>query len=150
MPAAPPVMVEERGRITVFLWLGGLAGLAAGIVLYFFNPVESHFYPRCFFKMATGWDCPGCGGLRATHQFLHGHWQTAFALNPLLILTLPLAAFFGIRAGWEKKTGRRGPRLFRITTVIWICAALVIGFGVLRNVPWRKGGDHPGKKQAPH
>lgn len=137
MRAAPPVLVEERGRATVFLWLGLMAGLAAAVVLYCFNPVESPFYPRCFFKMATGFDCPGCGGLRATHQLLHGHWHTAFVLNPLLVLALPLATFFALRAVWEKKTGRRRPRLFQISTVVWICAVIVIGFGVLRNVPWR-------------
>ena len=137
MRAAPPVLIEERGRTTVFWWLGLVVALVGAGVLYFFNPVESHFYPRCFFKMATGLDCPGCGGLRATHQLLHGHWHTAFVLNPLLVLTLPLAAFFAIRAGWEKRTGRRWPRLFQITTVVWMGAVLVIGFGVLRNVPWR-------------
>ena len=148
MPAAPPVLVEERGRPTVFLWLGGLAGLGGAVLLYWFNPVESSFYPRCFFKMATGFDCPGCGGLRATHQLLHGHWQTALGLNPLFVLALPLAACLMIRAGWEKKTGRRGPRLFRITTVVWIAAALVIGFGVLRNAPWRSWLGTTGQKKS--
>ena len=36
------------------------------------NPYESGAFPSCIFYQATGWYCPGCGGLRATHELLHG------------------------------------------------------------------------------
>ena len=29
-------------------------------------------FPACPFKLLTGWNCPACGGLRMTHDLLHG------------------------------------------------------------------------------
>ena len=134
VPPAPPV---QPGRGKVFLGAGLAAAVLGAVVLYFFNPALHAFYPRCTFKMATGLDCPGCGGLRATHQLLHGHLRAAFAFNPLFIAALPCAAFFAGRAALEQWTGRKGLRLVPMTTAVWVCAGLVVVFGVLRNLPWR-------------
>lgn len=87
--------------------------------------------------MITGWDCPGCGGLRATHQLLHGHWREAFALNPLFVVTLPVICFFLGRFALARAAGRKVSLPFNSTIWIWIAAAIVVGFGILRNLPWR-------------
>jgi len=137
MQVAPPLILEERGRGTTFVLLGIVAALAGVALLYLYNPVEAGFYPRCFFKIATGLDCPGCGGLRATHQLLHGHLRAAFQLNPLYVAALPVGMLFLIRAGAERWSGRKWPRLFRSTTLVWMGAGAVLVFGVLRNLPWR-------------
>src|SRR5687767_5236276 len=89
---SPPVDERGHGRGTVLIWIGCAAAAMAGVLLFFFNPAEHAFYPRCFLKMTTGLDCPGCGGLRATHQLLHGKVREAFALNPLFVVGLPIAA----------------------------------------------------------
>ena len=107
-------------------------------VMFLFNPAEHGFFPRCFFRMITGWDCPGCGGLRATHQLLHGQVRAAFALNPLLILSLPLVAYFAARSLVERFAGVKLPQPFKSTMWIWIAAVVVVAFGVLRNVPWHR------------
>ena len=137
MHDAPPLIMEERGRGAIFVWLGIAATLMGVALLYLYNPVEAGFYPRCFFKMATGLDCPGCGGLRATHQLLHGQLRAAFELNPLFIVALPTTLFFLVRAGAEKRNGSKWPRFFQTATLIWSGAVLVVAFGVLRNLPWR-------------
>ena len=68
-------------------WIAGALALsAAATVLFLFDPGQHGFYPRCGFHALTGWDCPGCGGLRAAHQLLHGHVAAAWALNPLVLL----------------------------------------------------------------
>ena len=108
-----------------------------GAVLFLFNPSEHSFYPRCVMKMTTGLDCPGCGGLRATHQLLHGHVEAAFRLNPLLFLMLPLAAFFGLRQLIFLTTGRRMAQPFKSPVWFGVFALVVVVFGVLRNLPWR-------------
>ena len=129
-------MTIERGRGKIFVWLGFFAAVAIGVILYLLNPSEHGFYPRCFFKMSTGLDCPGCGGLRATHQLLHGNLIAAFKLNPLLICLLPLGAYFGLRQIVFMRTGRLWPQPFRSSRWSMLLAVVVIAFGVLRNLPW--------------
>ena len=133
----PPALPIKSGRGVIFVWLGVATALMGGAVLYFFNPSQAGFYPRCFFKMITGWDCPGCGGLRATHQLLHGHLREAFALNPLFIVALPLLGYFVARPIVGFFTGRAWPQPFKSVVWLWLGAAVVIAFSVLRNLPWR-------------
>ena len=113
----------------VFLVLGG------AFVLFYFNPAQNGFYPRCLFKATTGFDCPGCGGLRAAHQLLHGNVGAAFTLNPLLILLIPVAALL-----WANMMAKRlrGRPLFRMKVpayFVWLLLAAAIAFTILRNWP---------------
>src|ERR1043166_411489 len=137
MQAAPPMIVRERGRGALLLWLGIALAAASGVILFFFNPAANGFYPQWFFHMVTGWDCPGCGGLRSTHQLLHGHLREALALNPLFVISLPLIGYFIARSAMKALTGREWPQPFRSTAWIWVGAAIVVTFGILRNLPWR-------------
>jgi hypothetical protein len=138
MPEAPPVIRIEQGRARIFVWLGIIAVLAGAVALFFFDPSKHGFYPRCFFKLTTGLDCPGCGGLRATHQLLHGHLGAAFALNPLFVVSLPLAALWAARALVRQITKRKAERPFPAEILLWTGGGVVVAFGVLRNVPWRQ------------
>ena len=137
MPAVPPVILAPSGWGRNWIWIGIAAALVAAVVLFFFNPSQHGFYPRCFFKMVTGLDCPGCGGLRATHQLLHGHMRAALELNPLFVVSLPLLAYFAARSVIQYFTGRAWPQPFRKPAWLWAAGAVVLAFGVLRNLPWR-------------
>ena len=96
--------------------------------LYLFNPSEHTFYPRCAFYQMTGWQCPGCGGLRAMHQLLHGHLLTALRFNPLAVLALPVVAV------WLWQEYARGGVRWRGFWV-WLGCGLLVAFGILRNLP---------------
>ncbi len=136
MRSVPPVSSKSvGGNRNVFLSLLAVGVMLAG-VLFAFNPAEHGFFPGCFFRVLTGWDCPGCGGLRATHQLLHGNLRSAFALNPLLVLALPLAGFFGARFLLARFTGRKPRPPWPSAHWIWVAAAVVVAFGVMRNLPW--------------
>lgn len=138
MNDAPPV-IPKRPSSTRPLLLIGLAVAALGAaLLYLYDPAEHGFYPRCFFRAVTGWDCPGCGGLRATHQLLRGHVGEAFALNPLLVITVPLLIYAGTRSQAELLLRRRLPMPLKSPVWIWLAAIAVLAFGVLRNLPWRQ------------
>jgi hypothetical protein len=137
MRVASPAIPIQPGRSVILVLLGFAAGLAVASALFFFDPSQHAFYPRCFFKMMTGLDCPGCGGLRATHQLLHGQIRAALALNPLFIASIPIIAFFVFRALFERMTGRTSRRFLSCTTAVSIGGIVVIVFGVLRNLPWR-------------
>jgi hypothetical protein len=57
-------------------------------------------------------------------------------LNPLFVSLLPLGAFFGLRQLVFLTTGRLWPQPFRSARWAVVIAALIIAFGVFRNVPW--------------
>jgi uncharacterized protein DUF2752 len=115
------------------LWL---APVVAGVVLFLFEPGKSPLFPVCPFRALTGFACPGCGSTRALHQLLHGNLSTAFQLNPLLILSLPLLLFALLlytNAVMRKQpfsTNALHPRY------IWILFGIVLFFWVFRNTPF--------------
>src|SRR5215469_15946321 len=105
------------------------------LMLRLFDPATSGIFPPCPVRYLTGWYCPGCGSLRAIHQLLHGNLQAAWAMNPLAVLLLPLVGY-GLAA--EAFVEVRGQRLTRwILPGFWIqvLAAIIVGFGVVRNLP---------------
>lgn len=136
MTETPPAARRSRAGHKIF-WSTVAVGTAGLIPLYWLNPVEHSFFPKCLFHAMTGLDCPGCGGLRATHQLLNGHLLAAFQLNPLLICLLPIAAYFGLRQIVFMRTGRLWRQPFRSPKWIIFLAVVVIAFGVLRNLPWK-------------
>lgn len=128
-PHIPP-RIHLRNPAT--RWLVAISAFAAfGLIglLFLFNPAQHSFYPRCAFHQLTGWQCPGCGGLRAAHQLLHGHVLEALRLNALAVLILPLAAW------WLWRNWARGGARVRVRWV-WLFLAGLLLFGVVRNLPW--------------
>jgi len=113
--------------LVLFAVIGALA------VLYWFNPAQHGFYPRCALYQTTGWLCPGCGSLRAMHQLLHGHVADAFRLNALLVLSLP---FFAWLAGlWAVRKFQHRPfRLMVRPFYMWAGFAVLLLFGIGRNL----------------
>jgi len=114
-------MVSELRTTSVIV---GLSAAVSLFSLFLFDPAHYNFYPACYFHLITGFYCPGCGGLRATHQLLHGNFEAAARLNLLLVLSLPGVALWsvrGIRPVW-----------------IWIVLGACVVFTVARNVP---GGE---------
>jgi hypothetical protein len=61
------------------------------VVLFLFDPATAGFYPTCLFRTFLGFQCPGCGSLRAVHQLLHGDLAAAWALNRPIFIAIPLA-----------------------------------------------------------
>ena len=111
-----------------------LLAAVAGLVLFCFDPRQYHFYPVCFFHKTTGLLCPGCGALRALHQLLHGHLAAAFRFNPMLVVSLPLLAWFGARYGSAE--GQEPAAVPRPAPVwLWLILAAVLVVSVLRNLP---------------
>jgi hypothetical protein len=114
-------------KIRYSLWgLTVLGVICVAYTLYWHEPTANSWYPRCFLHQYTGLHCPGCGGTRASHLLLHGHWWAAVQMNPLLIIGLPI-----ILAGcaWQKCTKHIIPGFSQI--VLWI----VLLFFAIRNIP---------------
>ncbi len=123
-------------RHTVLLGLGALAAGSGLIVLFLFDPATTRgLYPVCPLHEMTGLLCPGCGTLRALHQLTHGNFAAAWGFNPLVVALLPVAFWLGLRELIWLGTGRRLPGIVTRPIFGWILIAVMIAFGVLRNVP---------------
>jgi hypothetical protein len=111
------------------------ASAAAAAYVFTVDPNTSKAYPQCAFKALTGMDCPGCGGLRATHSLLHGDIAGAFDHNVLAAIAVPIMAY--LLARWVLKQfdidipGIRAPRWAGIAIPLFVLA-----FTVVRNIPW--------------
>jgi hypothetical protein len=113
-----------------------MAALAGGVllVLFLFPPSEYRFYPRCVFHALTGLQCPGCGGLRAAHQLLHGNWASAFHCNPLLVTMLPFSLLWMIAHLVNQSKGNDWWRPFRHPAWPWLLLTVAVAFGIARNL----------------
>ena len=122
-----------RRSTIVVIWSLIIAGAA---YLFFFEPGKSGFFPACPFRLLTGFLCPGCGTTRALHQILHGHFGTAFTLNPLLFFAIPFAAFAFIR--YSVIVMRGGvPRPNSLPApVIYAIFFIILSFWIFRNTPY--------------
>jgi len=118
------------------LALSAVVATLSGLFLYAFDPAQGGPYPVCYFHQTTGLLCPGCGCLRALHQLLHGHLAAAFYFNPLMVLSLPCAAW---AAAWSALRVCRGRPVAFVFCPAWFWGAggLLLLFGILRNLPWR-------------
>ena len=110
--------------------------IICGAFLFFLNPAQSQCYPPCLFHKLTGLYCPGCGSLRAFHQLLHGHLLTALSLNPLMVLMLPFLGYAFTSRIFLLIRGKALPRIFIPAFWLWLLFAGIIGYWILRNIPF--------------
>jgi hypothetical protein len=123
-----PSATTSRGRLygalgTGALVAGGLAYVGLG------DPHSPDFvFPVCPFKALTGLNCPAGGGLRMTHDVLHGDLGAAVVDNVFLLVGLPLLA------AWLLLRWRRGQILMNKPAIVVIVVA-AIAWTVARNLP---------------
>ena len=143
---APEAGLDDAGRVDPRTRRQRLAGplsavgaLAAGTLLVaVVDPNQPGHYPLCPTKWLTGIDCPGCGGLRATHDLAHGNIASAFSHNALFVILVPLIIFLLGRNIYSAWTGRPSkpipPRLSR--NLMIALAIATVAFTIVRNLPF--------------
>ena len=132
------IQLLEDQRPAILRWkllLLALAALPCLAYLFARDPAEPGVFPACPWLTLTGYHCPGCGTLRALHQLLNGHVLTAFGLNPLTLLALPLVGYALLSTLVMAVSDRRLPSVFIPANWIWGLLVAVLLFWVLRNVP---------------
>ena len=100
-----------------------------------FDPnAANSILPPCPFLALTGLLCPGCGSTRALHALLHGDVGQALAMNPLLVLSMPLLGWMALSAAGANPPGRRLLMPLLANPKTWL--VVLLGYGVMRNLPW--------------
>ena len=109
----------------------GTGALAVGALAYV-GLADPHrpgsLFPPCPFKLLTGLNCPACGGLRMTHDLLHGDLAAAVVDNVFLLIGLPALALWVL---WRIRQGQRALTLPAIVVI----AIAAIAWTVVRNMP---------------
>ena len=108
----------------------GVVAAAGAWVLYTFPPAAYGFYPRCPFRLLTGFECPGCGTTRALHQLLHGNIEQAFRLNPMLFVLMGVALF-----ALPSFLRGRQPQFLMQPWFAWAAFFVLTGYWIVRNTP---------------
>jgi hypothetical protein len=112
--------------------LCGGVGTATLLALAYVGFVDPHragsVFPLCPFRLLTGWNCPACGGLRMTHDLLHGDLAAAVMDNVFLLCGIP------VLVAWILLRLRRGQAISPIPTLVVIAVATT-AWTLLRNLP---------------
>ncbi|MGC4955241.1 DUF2752 domain-containing protein [Actinomadura citrea] len=133
------VSAADRARSRAFVpHAAVLAGVVGGVLVIAFraDPNEPGHYPGCPFLALTGFYCPGCGMTRLVYALAHGQVGTAFGLNPLLFVLLPVFGY--LYARWTVRTAQglpMGSALFK-PAVAYSFVGLLFVYWVARNLPF--------------
>ncbi|MEV5980197.1 DUF2752 domain-containing protein [Streptomyces sp. NPDC052114] len=128
--AAPAVL-------TRLLVPAGVLAAVAGAFAYVgaVDPNEPGHYPACPLLRLTGIYCPGCGGLRSAHAFIHGDLTAALGANALAVVGYGLFAL--LWTAWVVRLVRGRPvRIEWGTAQLWAVGVVVALFTLVRNLPF--------------
>ncbi len=137
-PARPFAAPGGRGSMTGRQRAGRAGGLGAALALTAYvglvDPAGGGAFPPCPSQALFGIDCPACGGLRGTHELLHGDVVEALDHNLLLPVLLGVAGV-ALTLWLLPALGRRAPTISPPRWALVAAALVVATFTVLRNLP---------------
>ncbi len=133
-PAAPGVPHSLARRLAAPLaTLAAVAGAFAYVGAV--DPNEPGHYPVCPLLALTGIYCPGCGGLRSAHAFVHGDLPAALGSNAAAVAGY--LAFAVVWVVWVVRAARGRPtRIVLAPAWWWLIGSLLAVFSVVRNLPF--------------
>ncbi|TPQ16221.1 DUF2752 domain-containing protein [Streptomyces sporangiiformans] len=134
----PPGSVVRRLAVP-----GGVLTAVVGAFAYVaaVDPNEPGHYPACPLLQYTGVYCPGCGGLRSAHAFVHGDFAAALGANAVAVAGY--LVFAVVWTLWAVRSVQGRPlRLDPGPGLLWGVGALLLVFTVVRNLPFG-GWLHP-------
>ncbi|KUH94214.1 hypothetical protein AU189_04385 [Mycolicibacterium acapulense] len=123
-----PSLGTSRKRLYGALGAGAVLTGALGYIGIADPHRPGFIFPACPFKTLTGLDCPACGGLRMTHDLLHGDLAAAVMDNLYLLVGLPLLL------AWLLVRWRQSKPLMN-TPMIVVLVVSALSWTVVRNLP---------------
>lgn len=131
--AAPPVTAALRRLVVPVGVLGSV--IAAFAYVGSVDPNEPGHYPACPLLQITGVFCPGCGGLRSAHAFIHGDLTAALGANALAVVGY--GVFAVVWTLWAVRAARgRRLRIELGSAQLYAIGALIVVFTLVRNLPF--------------
>lgn len=112
-----------------------LFGIIVFACLYFLDPLQYTFMPKCPFKLLTGYSCGGCGFQRCVHALLHGNFIQAIKFNLFLCYAFPYLLVLIINKYLLKgKTSAFVASIVehKISVLFYVCAYL--SWTIIRNI----------------
>ena len=107
--------------------------LAVPGVLIVTRPNGLRVISSMFFREITGYQCPGCGALRALHQMFNGHILAAASYNSLVFAALPFFSWILLSGAISSERTMHLANIFSSRkTIGWAILSLVI-FGIIGN-----------------
>ncbi|NLH61380.1 MAG: DUF2752 domain-containing protein [Ignavibacteriales bacterium] len=107
---------------------------ASFFIIFFIDPFQYDLFLPCWFHSLTGLDCPGCGGIRGTHLFLHGHFLLAIKSNILLIIAIPLVIYLTLYNTLVLFSKHRIPKIPTPNWLIYTGIFIILLHTLLRNL----------------
>ncbi|WP_435970629.1 DUF2752 domain-containing protein [Streptomyces sp. Qhu_M48] len=132
-PLPPPARPLARRLVAPVATLAGVAAAFAYVGTV--DPNEPGHYPVCPLLRFTGVLCPGCGGLRSAHAFVHGDLPAALGANALAVVGYGL---FGVLVVlWLIRAFRGVPLRLAVSPAWWWGIGTVLAlFTLVRNLPF--------------
>lgn len=124
-------MRRRVGQVLIVILLTGIA-----ITYKYLDPAVVPIFPRCPFRLLTGYLCPGCGSQRAIHHLLNLDLPGAWRMNPLLVIALPYLALLLLL----QPLAHRSPRCARLRDLLVgyrasvVILVVILLFWVVRNI----------------
>ncbi|MGN9792812.1 DUF2752 domain-containing protein [Streptomyces sp. OZ13] len=132
VPGRPPASTARRVAAPLVV----IAGVAAAFTYVgSVDPNEPGHYPVCPLLRFTGIYCPGCGGLRSAHAFIHGDIGAALGANAVAVVGY--AVFAVVWVMWLIRAVQGRPlRIGLSTGWWWVMGGALVIFSVVRNLPF--------------
>lgn len=124
------------GRVPAWVWpvLFAIGCAAAAVAVNLVDPHTPGRWPTCPSLALTGLYCPGCGSLRAVNSLTRLDFMGALNMNPMVFVAIPIIGFLWL--GWMRRSVTGAPRRVGSVAYMWVLLAVILTYGVLRNIPF--------------
>jgi hypothetical protein len=129
-------MVTEK-TVKLILKIGVLLAFGVLMIVYgIHNPETSTNFPRCPFRLLTGYLCPGCGSQRALHYILNMQLNKSLMANALLVYSIPVIIFLFFIESFKTKSvlAQKLYAVFFHSIFILIYLGIIIVWWIFRNI----------------
>jgi len=131
-PAPKP---GEKMPLGERILLAGLIFVGLAAAVYFTADWPPGFYWGTSLFRHLDIFCPACGGSRSIYNLVRGDFAAAWRYNQVFILSLPLIFWGGLTVLRSVLRGYPITGKYLPPALIWGFLALVLIFGILRNIP---------------